>query len=186
MPGTIQLSQPDSPAFEFKPYRGLSNEELAPRIDAVRAELGSRLLILGHHYQQDEVIALSDLRGDSYQLSQMAADSGDCRAIAFCGVHFMAETADIVGQSARAAGGARRRARDGRAARHGRRLLDGRHGRDRPGRKLLGRTGRGDRHRRHHAGHLHQLGRQPEGLLRPARRHRLHVEQRRGRARVGV
>ena len=58
--------------------------------------MGSRLLILGHHYQQDEVIALSDLRGDSYQLSQMAAESGECRAIAFCGVHFMAETADIL------------------------------------------------------------------------------------------
>ncbi len=52
--------------------------------------------MLGHHYQQDEVIALSDLRGDSYQLSKMAAESGDCRAIAFCGVHFMAETADIL------------------------------------------------------------------------------------------
>ena len=62
----------------------------------MRAELGSRLLILGHHYQQDEVIALSDLQGDSYQLSRMAADSRDCRFIAFCGVHFMAETADIV------------------------------------------------------------------------------------------
>jgi quinolinate synthase len=96
MPGTIQLSQPGSPAFEFKPYRGLSNEELARRINAVRAELSSRLLILGHHYQQDEVIALSDLQGDSYQLSRMAADSRDCRFIAFCGVHFMAETADIV------------------------------------------------------------------------------------------
>jgi quinolinate synthase len=58
--------------------------------------MGPKLLILGHHYQQDEVIALSDLRGDSYQLSQMAASSGDCRAIAFCGVHFMAETADIL------------------------------------------------------------------------------------------
>jgi quinolinate synthase len=84
------------PAQEFKPYRGLSNEELARRINTVRAELGSRLLILGHHYQQDEVIALSDLQGDSYQLSRMAADSHDCRSIAFCGVHFMAETADIV------------------------------------------------------------------------------------------
>ncbi len=60
------------------------------------AEMGPRLLILGHHYQQDEVIALSDLRGDSYQLSQMAATSGDCRYILFCGVHFMAETADIL------------------------------------------------------------------------------------------
>jgi quinolinate synthase len=58
--------------------------------------MGKRLLILGHHYQQDEVIALSDLRGDSYQLSQMASANEDCRVIAFCGVHFMAETADIL------------------------------------------------------------------------------------------
>jgi quinolinate synthase len=93
---TVQQSLPGSPAFEFKPYRGLSNEELARRINAVRTELGPRLLILGHHYQQDEVIGLSDLQGDSYQLSRMAADSRDCRFIAFCGVHFMAETADVV------------------------------------------------------------------------------------------
>src|SRR5947199_6481751 len=58
--------------------------------------MGPRLLILGHHYQQDEVISHSDLRGDSYQLSQMAAGSRDCRVIVFCGVHFMAETADIL------------------------------------------------------------------------------------------
>jgi quinolinate synthase len=90
------LERQRSVAFEFQPYRSLDNETLASRIQAVRDELGSRLLILGHHYQQDEVIALSDLRGDSYQLSQMAAASGDCRAIAFCGVHFMAETADIL------------------------------------------------------------------------------------------
>ena len=83
-------------AFELAPYKSLDNETLAARINAVRAEMGSRLLVLGHHYQQDEVIALADLRGDSYQLSQMAAKSGDCRAIAFCGVHFMAETADIL------------------------------------------------------------------------------------------
>ncbi|TWT78045.1 Quinolinate synthase A [Posidoniimonas polymericola] len=85
------------PAFpDVKPYKSLSNDELSARIEAVRAELGPRLLILGHHYQQDEVIAHADLSGDSYQLSQMAADSSDCRAIAFCGVHFMAETADIL------------------------------------------------------------------------------------------
>ncbi|MDZ4780103.1 MAG: quinolinate synthase NadA [Planctomycetia bacterium] len=82
--------------FAFPPYRALPNEELAARIQGVRDRLGSRLMILGHHYQQDEVIALSDLRGDSYQLSQMAAASSECRAIAFCGVHFMAETADIL------------------------------------------------------------------------------------------
>lgn len=80
----------------LKPYRSLDNETLVARIQAVKREMGSKLLILGHHYQQDEVIAQSDLRGDSYQLSRMAADSRDCRFIVFCGVHFMAETADIL------------------------------------------------------------------------------------------
>jgi quinolinate synthase len=82
--------------FELRPYKSLDNTTLEARIRQVKAGLGSRLLVLGHHYQQDEVIALADLRGDSYQLSRMAADSTDCRAIAFCGVHFMAETADIL------------------------------------------------------------------------------------------
>src|SRR6476620_8851584 len=90
----IALAPP--PPSDLKPYTSLANEELSERIEAVRRELGSRLLILGHHYQQDDVIAHSDLQGDSYQLSKMAADSGDCRAIVFCGVHFMAETADIL------------------------------------------------------------------------------------------
>ncbi len=85
-----------APPLELAPYKSLSNEELSRRIEQVRARLGSKLLILGHHYQQDEVIAHSDLRGDSYQLSQMAAASEDCRYIVFCGVHFMAETADIL------------------------------------------------------------------------------------------
>src|SRR5688572_10405280 len=86
----------EAPRFDLKPYKSLDNAELQRRINAVRAELGPKLLILGHHYQQDEVIALADLTGDSYQLSQMAAASRDCRYIAFCGVHFMAETADIL------------------------------------------------------------------------------------------
>jgi len=85
-----------APAFELKPYKSLDNATLTERIRAVKASLGSRLLILGHHYQQDEVIAQADLTGDSYQLSQMAAANTDCRAIAFCGVHFMAETADML------------------------------------------------------------------------------------------
>jgi quinolinate synthase len=92
MPATLEAGK-----FELQPYKSLSNEELRDRIQAVRDELGPKLLILGHHYQQDEVIALADLTGDSYQLSQMAADSQECRYIAFCGVHFMAETADILG-----------------------------------------------------------------------------------------
>lgn len=90
------VAPPSAGQFAFPPYRSLSNEELTARIQAIRADFGPRLMILGHHYQQDEVIALSDLRGDSYQLSQMAASSRDCRVIVFCGVHFMAETADIL------------------------------------------------------------------------------------------
>lgn len=85
-----------APAFELKPYKSLENDELAARIQKVRDEMGPRLLILGHHYQQDEVIALADLTGDSYRLSQLAAENRECRVIAFCGVHFMAETADIL------------------------------------------------------------------------------------------
>ena len=86
----------ESPRFELQPYKSLENDELVARIDAVRSTMGPKLMILGHHYQQDEVIARSDLRGDSYQLSQMASSSNDCRYIVFCGVHFMAETADIL------------------------------------------------------------------------------------------
>ncbi len=93
---SIVTSPGGAATFELSPYKSLDNQTLQTRIAAVRAKLGRELLILGHHYQQDEVIAMSDLRGDSYQLSKMAAESGDCRVIAFCGVHFMAETADIL------------------------------------------------------------------------------------------
>jgi quinolinate synthase len=92
----LLLEPSPAPLHELKPYKSLSNEELSARIAAIRREMGPTLLILGHHYQQDEVIAHSDLRGDSYQLSQLAASSRDCRVIVFCGVHFMAETADIL------------------------------------------------------------------------------------------
>jgi quinolinate synthase len=85
-----------APVYDLKPYQSLDAATLAARIATVRAALGPRLLVLGHHYQQDEVIAHSDLRGDSYQLAQLAAQNEACRAIAFCGVHFMAETADIL------------------------------------------------------------------------------------------
>ena len=84
------------PIHPLDPYKKIERAELEARIDAVSKELGDELLILGHHYQQDEVIAHSDLRGDSYKLSQMAADSSACKTIVFCGVHFMAETADIL------------------------------------------------------------------------------------------
>lgn len=94
---TIAPILPASPGkLPLSDYKPLGNEELSARIEAGRKKLGKRLLILGHHYQQDEVIEHADLRGDSYQLSQLAAQSSDCRTIIFCGVHFMAETADIL------------------------------------------------------------------------------------------
>ncbi len=82
--------------YPLAPYKTVPTGDLQSRIEAVRKELGDRLLILGHHYQQDEVIAHADLRGDSYQLSEMASASANCETIVFCGVHFMAETADIL------------------------------------------------------------------------------------------
>ena len=88
-------AQPDL-SSPFPDYRGLDDALLAERIEAVRRRMGPRLVILGHHYQQDGVIAHADLQGDSYQLSKSAAERADCEAIAFCGVHFMAETADIL------------------------------------------------------------------------------------------
>lgn len=100
-PSSIKPSRLMKPAeveskHPLAPYKTLSDEELRTRIEAVRTQLGEELLILGHHYQQDEVIEHTDLRGDSYQLSEMAAKSEKCRTIVFCGVHFMAETADIL------------------------------------------------------------------------------------------
>jgi quinolinate synthase len=80
----------------FDEFRLRDPAELEETIRAVKAHQGESLLVLGHHYQQDEVIAFADFRGDSYKLAQMAARSRSCRFIAFCGVHFMAETADIL------------------------------------------------------------------------------------------
>jgi quinolinate synthase len=92
----VALNVNPSEVHELAPYKSLEADELNARIEAVRKSLGDSLLILGHHYQQDEVIANADLRGDSYKLSQSAADSESCETIVFCGVHFMAETADIL------------------------------------------------------------------------------------------
>src|SRR5690606_31485279 len=77
-------------------YFDASPEELDARLKSVRAELGDRVTILGHHYQADDVIAFADQTGDSYALARKAAALGRHSAIVFLGVHFMAETADVL------------------------------------------------------------------------------------------
>ena len=77
-------------------YLKKSPEELDVRIAEARKALGTRLVVLGHHYQRDEVIKFADVRGDSFKLSQYAASQNEAEYIMFCGVHFMAETADVL------------------------------------------------------------------------------------------
>jgi quinolinate synthase len=93
---TVTASLTNLSPLNIAPYRELPNHELEGRIRSVKERLSDSLLILGHHYQQDAVIQFADLRGDSFRLSQLAAQSDTCRWIVFCGVHFMAETADIL------------------------------------------------------------------------------------------
>ena len=174
MPVTVHAL---SPKFELQPYKSLENTELTARIQAVREQLGPKLL--------DPWPSLSAgrgdrawpiCRGDSYQLSQMAAESSDCRYIAFCGVHFMAETADILANRP-----------EKLAERDGERvtviLPDMAAGCSMADMAAIDQIedawdqlGEVHRHRGHHAGHVHQLGGQPESVCRPARRHRLHVD----------
>src|SRR6476469_2253077 len=81
-----------------KSYTQLPTEEVVARIAARKAELGEELVILGHHYQQDNVIRFADVTGDSFQLSRKAARLPKAKYVVFCGVHFMAESADILTQ----------------------------------------------------------------------------------------
>jgi len=86
------------PALPLK-YLEMSDDDLTAAIRARRAELGDRLVILGHHYQQDDVIQHADFTGDSFKLSQLAAEKVrqvGAQYVVFCGVHFMAESADIL------------------------------------------------------------------------------------------
>src|SRR5215471_6976471 len=78
------------------PLARLSDQEVDERIRGAREALGDRLVILGHHYQRDEVIKFADVRGDSFKLAQWASKRKDAEFIVFCGVHFMAESADVL------------------------------------------------------------------------------------------
>ncbi len=80
-------------------YAEMSGEELDRRIAVAREILGERLVILGHHYQRDEIIKYADYRGDSFKLAQLAAARPQADYILFCGVHFMAESADVLSGS---------------------------------------------------------------------------------------
>jgi quinolinate synthase len=80
-------------------FAHFNESELDDRIRDARQKLGRRLVVLGHHYQRDEVIKFADLRGDSFKLAQWASTQKDAEFIVFCGVHFMAESADILSAS---------------------------------------------------------------------------------------
>jgi quinolinate synthase len=81
------------------PIVAASAEELQERIARAKASLGPRVVVLGHHYQRDEVIRHADFRGDSFKLAQHAASRPEADLIVFCGVHFMAESADVLSAS---------------------------------------------------------------------------------------
>ena len=86
---------PMAPSTRLDHYWTLSEEDVCQRIISAKKTLGDRLMILGHHYQSDEIILHADETGDSFMLAQMAQDS-QAELIVFCGVHFMAESADIL------------------------------------------------------------------------------------------
>jgi quinolinate synthase len=79
-------------------FTRFTDSEADSRIREVRAQLGERLVILGHHYQRDEVIRFADLRGDSFKLAEWASQQKNAEFIVFCGVHFMAESADVLSE----------------------------------------------------------------------------------------
>ena len=86
------LYQPPLP----DPYTEIAEAELLERIRRHKEQFGSRLVILGHHYQADDVVQFADFTGDSLKLSQLAAEQKQAEFVVFCGVHFMAESADIL------------------------------------------------------------------------------------------
>ena len=98
-PAILPELSPDAMAesCSLENYLTLPDHTMDARIAAARARLGATTVLLGHHYQRDEVIRFADYTGDSYRLSQIAA-STDARYVVFCGVHFMAESADVLGK----------------------------------------------------------------------------------------
>jgi quinolinate synthase len=90
-----QVSEADSCSLEN--YLSLPDHSMDERIAAARKKLGASTVLLGHHYQRDEIIRFADHTGDSYKLSKIAAETS-AEYLVFCGVHFMAESADVIGR----------------------------------------------------------------------------------------
>src|SRR6201986_2504234 len=95
-PATRVAASFEGEACSLENYLTLPDHTMDERIAAARRRLGKSTVMLGHHYQRDEVIRFADYTGDSYRLSKIAA-STDARYVVFCGVHFMAESADVLG-----------------------------------------------------------------------------------------
>ena len=95
-PASAFIPYPISDVCSLENYLSLPDHAMDARIASAREELGTSTILLGHHYQRDEVIRFADFAGDSYKLSQIAAETSSPYVI-FCGVHFMAESADILG-----------------------------------------------------------------------------------------
>ena len=92
----MAVAEVTASSCSLEDYLALPDHSMDARIAAARAKLGATTLLLGHHYQRDEVIRFADFTGDSYKLCRIAAETG-AKYIVFCGVHFMAESADVLG-----------------------------------------------------------------------------------------
>ena len=93
---SIVLESGAAGAIPFARYTELTAAEIHARTWAAKRTLGARVVILGHHYQRESVIEFADFRGDSFKLAQLASGRPDAETIVFCGVHFMAESADVL------------------------------------------------------------------------------------------
>ena len=94
----MAVAEATGSSCSLEDYLALPDHSMDARIAAARATLGATTILLGHHYQRDEVIRFADATGDSYKLSRIAAET-DAKYIVFCGVHFMAESADVLGRA---------------------------------------------------------------------------------------
>jgi hypothetical protein len=152
--------------ISFDAFNQLKDAAAHERIRAARARLGKKAVLLCHHYQRADVYQYADLTGDSLKLSRLASQT-DSEYIVFCGVHFMAEVADIMSRAGQIAI-----------------LPDLAAGCSMADMASLAKVERcwrelnavlGDADSAGHAGHLHQLGGRSEGLLRRPRRYRMHL-----------